>query len=280
MITISDRVKAVPAKLSFIVGGRRTGTTLLYQLICSSPDVHSFVSEFQLFTRLLDAFAWGSEHYDRMVKFFFRDRGRYEAYQARVLRILVDEALNALAPHACAVFKNPELSFHVEAVARIFPTACFVATIRDPRDQVASEREAIERQIRSGARTGSVPSPALLTTRFLAYYEPLLRLHEAEPHRLRFVRYEDLVTEPVRIMAEVAAFLDISADGIDAGKAWDFGLVDRLLMQARPSWSDLYGKPVTAERIGRYRTGLTLQEAKEIDRIAHRIGAMFHYGGP
>ncbi len=125
--------------IAFVIGARRTGTTALYQLLCSSPDTHPFVGEFQMLTQLLQAFDWGRSNYDRLVRFFFRDPEHFARFQADTARALVAEAVESLAPRHCAVFKNPELSLYVSDLAEIFPFARFVATIRDPLDQVASE---------------------------------------------------------------------------------------------------------------------------------------------
>src|SRR5689334_22388448 len=99
--------------LAFVVGARRTGSTFLSQLLCSSPDTHAFVGEFQILTRILEAFSWARENYDRLVRFYFRDTGHLNDFQMSVIRALIGEAVETLAPRRCAIFKNPELSFYV-----------------------------------------------------------------------------------------------------------------------------------------------------------------------
>lgn len=262
----------------FVMGARRTGTTAFQQLLCSSPDTHPFVGEFQILTQLLQAFAWGHGNYDRMVRFFFRDRQHFSTFQATTVRALVSEAIATLAPRRAAIFKNPELSLFAIELAGIFPHARFVAMIRDPRDQVASEFAVVDRQVATGMRKGSRPSAQELAASFVAYYQPLLKLQRKEPERVRFVRYEDLIAEPMATMNHLCNFLGISCDGIDSASAWDFGQVNSQAMRSRPSWSDLYGRELTAERVGRYRQVLTSDDIAAIEAETGELAAQFRYG--
>ena len=146
-------------RIAFLVGGRRTGSTLLHNLLCGSPDAHRYVGEFQFLTRILDAFRWG-HHLDDL--------------QRETIRNLISEAVTTLAPLRCAILKNPELSAHVLMLAKALPESPFVATIRDPRDQVASEQAVIAKQLKMGLRTGVIPSARDLAIHFRSYYDPLL----------------------------------------------------------------------------------------------------------
>lgn len=261
----------------FIVGARRTGSTLLHNLLCSSTDTHPYAGEFQILTKILDAFSWGQQNYDRLVRFYFRDKERLSAFQINAIRSLLGEAIAALAPRRCAVFKNPELSFHIAELAKALPEAKFLAMIRDPRDQAASEKAVMERQRQAQMRTGSPLSAHDLATTFNAYYQPIWRLHESEPHRIMFLRYEDLVREPRDAIGKVCVFLGISAQGIDVSRHWDFGDVDISAMQARPSWSDLYGQPPSAERIGAFAESFTPNEIRDIEDQTALIRRRFGY---
>ncbi len=105
-----------------------------------------------------------------------------------------------------------------------------------------------------------------------------MQLREARPERIHFVRYEDLVTAPVDTVRRVADFLGISSEGIDPSAEWNFGQVDPDAMRGRPSWSGLYGKPITSERIGRHREVLTPEQIATIKADTADLGALFGYG--
>lgn len=263
--------------IAILVGARRTGSTLLHNLLCSSVDTHRYAGEFQLLTKILEAFAWGQKNYDRLVRFYFRDRDHLSRFQSDVIQSIVSEAVSTLVPRRCAVFKNPELSFYVLELASALQQAKFVAMVRDPRDQAASEKAVIARQLQAGRRAGTAPSALRLAASFNSYYEPLWRLHEREPQRIIFLRYEDLVREPASAIEQVCGFLGISAQGIDVSRHWNFGDVDVAAMKARPSWSDLYGRPPSTERIGAFAASFAPSEIREIEEETALVRRRFGY---
>jgi hypothetical protein len=267
-------------RIAFLVGGRRTGSTLLHNLLCGSPDAHRYVGEFQFLTRILDAFRWGHDNYDRLVRFYFRDRDHLDDLQRETIRNLISEAVTTLAPLRCAILKNPELSAHVLMLAKALPESPFVATIRDPRDQVASEQAVIAKQLKMGLRTGVIPSARDLAIHFRSYYDPLWKLQAAQPERVIFVKYEDLVLSPTPTIADICSFLEIRPDGIDPTREWDFGDVKEAAMKARPSWTPLFGQPLSRERIGVWSSQLTSEEIRQIDEETAFIRNKFSYRMP
>jgi Sulfotransferase family len=267
-------------RIAFLIGGRRTGSTLLHNILCGSPDTHRYIGEFQFLTRILDSFRWGHDNFDRLVRFYFRDRDHLDSFQTETIRNLLSEAVTTLAPLRCAILKNPELSAHVHVLAKALPESVFVATVRDPRDQVASEQAVIAKQLKIGLRTGAVPSARDLAAHFQSYYDPLWELQAAQPERITFVKYEDLVSSPGQTIAETCNFLEIRPDGIDPTRKWDFGDVEKVAMKTRPSWTPLFGQPPSTERIGIGSSLLTPTEIREIDEGAAFLGRKFGYRVP
>jgi hypothetical protein len=74
-----------------------------------------------------------------------------------------------------------------------------------------------------------------------------------------------------------ASIAFIVGAGIDANAGWGFGQVDLEAMCARPAWSDLYGRPLSKERLGRYRTNLTSDDVKVIEEEAADLLTQFNY---
>lgn len=264
------------SQILFLVGARRTGSSLLHNLLCRSVDTHPYAGEFQLLTHLLNAFDWGNQNYHRLVRFYFRSHEVFTRFETKTVLSLVDEALLTLNHPRCAIFKNPELSKHALRLAEIFPNAKFLVTMRDPRDQAASERSVISRREPKGESSRSRPARALAVS-FCSNYEPLWKLQEREPERIFFVRYEDLVLHPEETIAGVCAFIGISSEGIQPHSEWNFGEVDSAAMQARPSWTELFGKPLNAGRIGSFTTVFGPSEIREIDEETLFIRRRFQY---
>jgi hypothetical protein len=268
---------SISPRIAFLVGGRRTGSTLLHNLLCRSPDTHRYIGEFQFLAKISDAFSWGHDNFDRLVRFYFRDSNHLVSFQSETIRNLLSEVLTTLAPLRCAILKNPELSAHVLMLAKALPDSRFVATIRDPKDQVASEQAVIAKQLKMGLRTGVIPSARDLAIHFRSYYDALWELQAAQPDRVIFVKYEDLVLSPAPTIAEICTFLEIRPDGIDPTREWNFGDVKEAAMKARPSWTPLFGQPLSRERIGVWSPQLTTEEIHQIDEETAFISIKFGY---
>ena len=128
--------------------------------------------------------------------------------------------------------------------------------------------------------TGVIPSARDLAIHFRSYYDPLWKLQAAQPERVIFVKYEDLVLSPTPTIADICSFLEIRPDGIDPTREWDFGDVKEAAMKAHPSWTPLFGQPLSRERIGVWSSQLTSEEIRQIDEETAFIRNKFSYRMP
>lgn len=92
--------------------------------------------------------------------------------------------------------KTPIHTWHVDAMARLFPDARFVGIIRHPGAVVASNMRRWRH---------SMPKAAIHYDR---YARELARQAARRPARFVVLRYEDLVLQPEPVMRELLAWLD------------------------------------------------------------------------
>ena len=94
--------------------------------------------------------------------------------------------------------KTPRHIERVEQIARLFPSAWFIAVFRDPRAVVGSELRA---------RFGN-PSAFVIAQRWVRYIEAHRRLVRVMPRSTyRMIRYEDLVARPEPVLRELCELL-------------------------------------------------------------------------
>lgn len=185
----------------FVVGARRSGTTLLQAMLRGHPDliVHPKEAQFifELYQRHGDRVEEVSAALETLGSHPYRAPDVTHARLAAVapargpvpLRTLLDryvdlwagEALNARMP----VFKHPYLIFHLDAVFHLYPRARVIHVVRDPRANVASQR----------ARW---PEASLAeATRWWRRAVHAGRARKRQrPDSIVEVRYEDLVQKP------------------------------------------------------------------------------------
>jgi hypothetical protein len=134
-----------------------------------------------------------------------------------------------------------------------FPNAKFVFQVRDPRDYVLSCKKA-------AMHYGSIPAAIKV---WQDDQSGSLEVSYAIPQAQIFMqRYEDLVTEPEKVLRSLCAFLDVPYEST----ILSFYKNDKAQQTAKSSryWENL-DKPVLAANVGKFRQGLTPLEIRLVE---------------
>jgi len=264
--------------LILVTGGRRTGTTLLTAVLTSDSSTNQLGPEAQIVTRLIEAYRWGRRNYDDFVAGLVGELTTYTAFYADAAQRLVLTIRSQLGNVATLVLKNPEFARILADVAILIPDARVVVTVRDPRDQVASE---IEVGMRRKAAGGAAPLAERrdvdrMTAFYVDYYTDVLEVAAARPDDVHFVRYEDLVLDTATTVARLRRFTGLSLP-FDPTAPWP-RVSDHLAEAAgSPSFSDLYGGPVSDRSIGRHLRDLSASEARRVAARSADFSDRFGY---
>ncbi len=144
----------------------------------------------------------------------------------------------------------------VDVYARIWPRARFIHIVRDGRDLAASHLYSVP-----GWGFKSIPEAAREWLHVIS--RPRL---VAPPGRYLEVRYEDLVAEPRQTTAVMAEFLGIPFhEALVRHADYPHSLLD--CPWAHPA-AQAVRRPITAGRVGRYKTELTLAQIAEFEELA------------
>jgi len=260
----------------FIVGGPRSGTTLLRNMLNRHPAIavcreteffHWAYQRRRTFGQLSDL-----ENRRRLVQ-------RYVATQ-RIRRMRVDlealaETLLREAVTYQAMFlsllrffaqahgkrrcgeKTPHNGLITEMLCQWYPGAAIIHLLRDPRDAVAS-------MLRMPWAPKNVYSNARAWLRFnQGAWRSRLR-----PNYL-LVRYEELVSEPEAQLRRVCAFVGEEYSPAMLVPNWD--------PTAELAWFQRAEEPVTTQRLGRWREELTANQAALAEWAVGRDMRTFGY---
>jgi len=191
---------ADPKAHIFLVGFPRSGTTLLENVLAAHPNVVS-LEEKECFAPETAAYLTEPGGLDRLARISSRDAARQrEHYWASVRK-------NGIEPRGKVfIDKMPLSSMALPVIAKLFPNARILFSLRDPRDVVLS---CFRR------RFGMNPSMyELLTLQgAAAFYDAVMtlseRYRELLPLPQHIVRYESLVDEFEMATREVCAFIGL-----------------------------------------------------------------------
>lgn len=199
----------------FVVGCPRSGTTWLQLLLDHHPRVVT-APETQIFAYYLDGFRrqWRHEH-----------EGPGRAYQgnAGLSRLLSQEEFDDLCRLTASavlrkialrdtgadlvVEKSPKHALQADFIRRLYPEACFIHVVRDPRDTVASLLAAG----RSWGR-GWAPKCAVDAARLWIEHVRAARSVREPSDRYREVRFESLKSDAARTLQGIFDWLGLHAD--------------------------------------------------------------------
>lgn len=264
-----------PSALSFIVGLRRSGTTLVNSILCSDPAANPQIGEAQPLLHFLEAIGWCAENHDRMTRHYLASRFELEEYGKFICQNLIERCWNTQGQPPNLILKNPELAFHIERLLSYFSSARFVVCVRDPRDQIASEHDVIARRSAAGSGERFLAMP--LTQKYVSVLNKVLQSAKEAPDRFCFVRYEDLVSDPRRECERLAEFCNLDLSSFEPDREWQRMAVSLDDLAKRPSFSKLYGQPVSPTQVGRFRQVLSKSDIEVIERMSAPLMAQFRY---
>lgn len=265
----------------FIAGPDRSGTTLLYALIASHPNISM--------VRRTNYWRW---FYGR-----YGDLGNMENFDQLLNRMLSYKRIAPLQPDGVRIreeFLQGERSYgrlfalfhehnaerqgktrwgdkslhtehYIDTVLKEFPLAKIIHTIRDPRDRYASVRK------RFG---GDNPRLGASTARWLASINAARRNKRKYPENYMIIRFEDLVSDPEKVCREICEFI---------GEEYD---PQMLTMEGANRYKNSGGNSsfekiapgsISTKPVGRYKQVLSGAEIGFIQLFTRKIMREFGY---
>jgi hypothetical protein len=215
-MTATTAIDRAGKNLAFIVGSPRSGTSWLARLMGATGEVAA-TQETELINRYCRPWfdAWSSQlpaDPDQWSR--HRHRGlpsvlTTEEFDEAVVgfaRQVYAKAL-ALKPTARVVVdKNPAYSLHVELVRQMFPDAAILHIVRDGRDVAASMLAAS----RGWGRDWAPADVTLAAQTWRTNVESAARAAQLGGRYIQ-VRYEDLLADGPRVLADCLSFVGVTA---------------------------------------------------------------------
>jgi hypothetical protein len=265
----------------FVAGPDRSGTTLMFALLASHPDIsmvrrtnmwryfhrrYGDLNDLDNLERCLDDMV----RYHRMRHLKpDRERIRREFLRGQRTYGRLFALFHQHNAERAGKRRWGDKSLHAEHyAARVFaefPDARIIHMVRDPRDRYAS---VSRRHRRNVSRVAAATGRWLISTRAAR------RNQNRHPDNYLIVRYEDLARHPEATMRRVCAFI---------GEAYS---PDMLSMHGSPehrdgggnsSFGDMQPRAISTRGIGRYRNVLSPSELAFIELVAGRDLAAMGY---
>jgi sulfotransferase family protein len=250
-----------------LIGGQaRSGTTLLGRLCNSHPEItltnefgyfyalggnyidHSRLLLKELWCKIREGNLWDSDMYAFVLNYLIKMR----RYRKSLIDIAaIETTLRSIFPKASIVGdKAAGYVFELDRFVATSGVACSII-FRDCRDVTSSTLESVRTKWRKTHWTQTIDTAEKVAKSWVRSMEVM----EHHKDRIHIIRYENLVGEPKRELEALAKWLKV----------------------------DFSGFPETAIRsirdtsIGKYKTGLKLEELKTVIEIAGPTMARLGY---
>ncbi len=275
--------------LIFVAGAMRSGTTLLQQVLCSSPAANPFVHGCRYLTSQIMVYAQYAGTDRLYVPDYLGDAQGLFDFTKDILDRLLDQTHERLGRPQCLVLKNPELSRFIPQAALLIPDARFVVSVRDPKDTIASMIRVGEKHREDKVKSflaGAGRDIRALCASYRQFYIPLLNAirgdHAGLRERTLFIGYESLIGDTEAAIAHLSDFSQLPLEMPPSeGEANWRSRIDEDELAGEPHWSayvtELSGGPISAASIGRFREVLSAAEIEEIDRRCADLSRAFGY---
>jgi Sulfotransferase family len=265
----------------FVGGAERCGTTLMQMVLCQGARTNPFISEAGYLRRLVEPYveARAAEGY---LLDYFDSREDLRVFHGSLIRRFLRHTQQRFAGTDHLILKEPTLTRFFPDLEELLPGEIkFICMVRDPRDAICSLLKVAERQEAMGIGE-ALPEDRLrgLCTRYRDFYAPLFHAESPEfPRRILFVKYENLVSKPDLIIGALERHLGLDLARARRNEPFDTGRADfsSTFERGTPWFSPLWGKPITASRIGVYRTVLSDEDVAVIEHELEDLFRVFQF---
>jgi hypothetical protein len=245
----------------FIGGALRTGTTLIHGILCKDEKTFKMQKECTYLRFLLQAYTEGKKLWNVHTDDYFDNPEHFMFANKQILSNYFHHIYNRFGKDKIMVQKHPGLIDYFPELEELFPNDClFIVVLRDPRDAISS---FLDFKRFDGYDIQRV------TDQYIGSYYYFMNYYEQKrwmPNVL-FVKYEELLTNTNQVMIDLREFTGLELKNDLTKDTWESkrGIGGDELV------SELYGKPIDSNNIGKYKENLSIHEIEYINERKDEI---------
>ena len=252
-------------KLALICGAPRSGSTLLYNSICSSNIFNSGLTENHFIPNIINLLKKQLQRNEKEDFMHFENHNSTVNFFTNIINDYLDKLyIRYEVNNLC--LKSILFSTEVNLISKLLPSVYLIFIIRDPKDIISSMLNVSKKQIKLGLKPNYPRDMQSLCSFIKGHYNYILSTEKENINpNLILVKYEDLVLNTLEILNALIKKLNLE---------YVFKNDDNLWLKApkfsepstNPYHSNLWNKKPNSSKIGSYKDELT---NKEIDFVNH-----------
>ena len=250
----------------FLVGAPRSGTTWLQIMLSRHPDV-STCQETHLFSSFLAALQAHWRSYEKSRRGVGLQAAISRDRFIELQRHFAVSVLDSIGTTETILEKTPAHITVIDDIREVLPGARFIHIVRDPRSVAASLAAAGKDWGRNWASTNAVRN----ARRWVANVTAGLQLRDDDPWVYHELRYEDLLEEPARHLAQVLAWMGIDPSEDFCAKVAEESRIENIRQSGAQNAWDLTKEPQGFFRKGRadgWKEDLSGRDVAAVESVA------------
>ena len=272
----SDHLAPI-SKWGFIGGASRSGTSLLQAILnehssCTSPPE----------SHILETFAYAPVSFinesfkdrKRLLDLLINDKWihRLNIDPEKVIARLTEQSTKIdlfriyMEEYALRINKTvvvdgcPINIWFLKKLKEDFPDCYIIHIVRDPRDVVISTQKA-------GYNKKFFFPPPQIAKQFLRGYLQSIRFAKAYGEKYHKIYYEELITDPEKVVRGICKFLDINFEPA----MLEFQHSRNQVAAEEETWKENLSKPILKDNFGKWKTEANKKDVIQIEYICRRF---------
>ena len=271
----------------YVVGSPRSGSTFIYNAICSNDYFNYALPENHLVPSLVNFFINQIQRNQEIEKNkIFNSNEDIKAYFNDCLDKFfkkISKKYNSKNLILKSILFGPDIHF----MDVLYPKVSYVMTVRDPKDIIASMINISNKQKKYNKNI-QYPRDVKKLCEFVNHkYRVLFNPNQKKfiQEKIFCIKYEDFIKNPKLILNNFAKKFSLNIDYSNEDNFWKRNIMNEKNTKFNEDQtnfyldyeSDLWGKPASKSRIGVFKDLLSMQEINAINLHCKRIIDFFNY---
>ena len=262
--------------LTLVCGAPRSGSTLLYNSICSSKIFNEALTENHFIPNIIKLLKKQLFRNQKENFMHFQDNEDAINFYTSIINEYLNKLFNRYqVKNLC--LKSIMFSSETNYILNLLPSAHLIFIVRDPKDIISSMLNVSKKQINLGIKPNYPRDMNALCAFINSHYEFVLSNESSQKHsNIIFIKYEDLILNTLEVLNLVFKNLSLDYTFKDIENLWD--RAPKFLEPSQnPFHSDLWNKKPSSIKIGSYKNVLSSEETSLINNYCKKIITKFNY---
>jgi len=263
-----------------VIGPPRCGSTLIYNILCSSRATNDAISETHILPNIAKLYHQTVGRLEIEKGHIFTDESEVRDLFIEFSELFINRLASRYPDAEKLVIKNIRSASWAPILTLLIPNQIFCVCVRDPRDIVASMVDVGKKQEAMG-RKNQYPRVIDHLVKIVnsSYMPSLVNTSDQFRKNSFVVEYKSLIEDPRETIAFMEESTGLDLGGFEPAENWKSSKVniEKLKNEGAPFITEHWGRPITSASLGAYKEKLSPEEIIAIEDACRPLFDLFNF---